>query len=335
MPVTFLKNIGQTFMPINKSGVDQHAGWFNSLVSGDFDNDGDIDYIAGNLGENSFLKASAQYPISIYAKDFNNNGQTWQCVPTKFIIDKDGKLKEFPVDGRDDVVEQMPFIKKGFLTYKTFAGATIDKLFTPEQMKGVTKYSATWFKNSFIRNNGNGKFSIMELPQAAQFSCVNGIVVEDFDGDGNLDVCLNTNDFSTTPSLGRYDAMNGLMLKGNGNGTFTALSMQQSGIFIPGNGRAFCMLGTANNSALFAASQNRGDLKLYRLTNQLPVITVPANAIAAELILANNKKRKVEFSFGSSFLSQSSRRLLKTEAIKEIKWIYDDTKPKDGIVKRQ
>jgi hypothetical protein len=330
MPLKFLKNENGKLKDISAStGINDKTGWWNSITSGDFDNDGDMDYIAGNLGENSFLEASDQYPVSVYAKDFNNNGQTWQCIPTKFIIDRDGKRKEFPVDGRDDVVDQMPFIKKGFLTYKQFATATIDKLFTPEQMKGAIKYSATWFSNSLIRNNGNGKFSIEALPQAAQLSCVMGIVVEDLDGDGHLDVCLNSNDFSTIPSLGRYDAMNGLVLKGNGNGTFTALSIQQSGVFIPGNGRAFCMLSTANNSALFAASQNRGQLKIYGLRNSLPVVVVPQNAIAAELLLSNNKKRKVEFSTGSSFLSQSSKRLLKTNAIKEIKWIYDITGKKD------
>src|SRR6185503_9664150 len=288
MPIKFLKNENGKLKDVSaSSGINDKTGWWNSITSGDFDNDGDIDYIAGNLGENSFLKASDQYPVSIYAKDFNNNGQTWQCIPTKFIIDKDGKLKEFSIDGRDDVVDQMPFIKKGFLTYNKFAAATIDQLFTPEQMKGSIKYSATWFKNSFIRNDGNGKFSIAALPQAAQLSCVNGIVVEDLDGDGNLDVCLNTNDFSTTPSLGRYDAMNGLVLKGSGNGSFTALSIQQSGIFIPGNGRAFCMLSSADRHALFAASQNRGRLKLYNLKNSSYLILVPpAEMMAGDIIAA-------------------------------------------------
>jgi hypothetical protein len=286
-----------------------------------------MDYVVGNLGENSFLKASDQYPVSIYAKDFNNNGTTWQCIPSKYIIDKDGKLKEFPVDGRDDVVEQLPFIKKRFLTYKEFAGATMDKLFTPEQIKDAVKYTATWFKTSFIRNDGNGRFTMEALPGTAQFSCVNGMVAEDFDGDGNLDICLNTNDFGTVPSLGRYDALNGLMLKGNGDGTFVPLSIQQSGIFIPGNGRAFCMLSSADKQPVFVASQNRGELKLYKLKNGFPVIQVPpakmmaGEIVAAELVLKNGKKRKVEFQYGSSFLSQSARALLLNDNIERITWI--------------
>jgi len=152
------------------------------------------------------------------------------------------------------------------------------------------------------------------------------MVAEDFNGDGNLDICLNTNDFSTTPSLGRYDALNGLVLTGNGKGNFDALTIQQSGVFIPGNGRAFCILATANNSPVFAASQNRGQLKLFSLKNKTIVTTVPSSAVAAELILSSGQKRKVEFPLGSSFLSQSSRLLLKTDAIKQVIWIGADGK---------
>jgi len=325
MPLKFLKNEKGKFNDITSStGISDKTGWWNSLAACDFDNDGYMDYVAGNLGENSFLKASEKYPVSVYAKDFNNNGSTWQCIPARYIVDRDGKMKEFPVDGRDEIVDHMPFIKKNFLTYKEFASATVDKLFSDEQKKDMLKYTATWFKSSIIRNNGNGSFIMEELPAIAQLSCVYGMVVEDFDGDGNLDICLNTNDFGTIPSLGRYDALNGLMLKGNGQGDFVPLSIQQSGLFIPGNGRAFCMLAAAGGSPLFAASQNRGDLKLFRLKTGFTLVPVPAKAVAAELLLSGNKKRKVEFPFGSSFLSQSSKTVLNTKAVKQITWIGSD-----------
>jgi hypothetical protein len=155
----------------------------------------------------------------------------------------------------------------------------------------------------------------------AQFSCVNGILIEDFDADGNLDIGLNTNDFGTIPSLGRYDALNGLVLKGDGKGNFTPLTIQQSGIFIPGNGRAFCILAAADNSPLLAASQNRGELKIFKMNNGSRLIMVPSKAVAAEIILTDNRKRKIEFPVGSSFLSQSSKAIVKTESIKQITWI--------------
>jgi hypothetical protein len=326
-PIQFFKNEKGIFKNISAaSGINDKSGWWRSITSGDFDNDGDMDYVAGNLGENSFLQASAKYPVSIYAKDFNNNGSTWQCIPSRFIVDKTGVMKEFPVDGRDEIVDHMPFIKKKFLTYKEFAEATMDQLFTPEQSKDMLKLSATWFSSSFIRNDGNGRFTISALPAMAQLSCVNGMVAEDFDADGNLDLCISTNDFGTIPSLGRYDALNGLLLKGDVKGNFIALSLQESGIYIPGNGRALCLLSSPEKSVLLAASQNRGDLKIFKLSGDNSLISIPAKAVAAELIMTDNRKRKVEFPVGSSCLSQSSGQLRKTVFVKQVTWIGADGK---------
>ena len=219
MPITFLKNDKGQFKNITaSSGISNYVGWWTTIAPGDFDNDGDIDYVVGNLGENTYYKASDRYPVSIYAKDFDKNG-VLECIPTKYIKDKDdGTLKEFTAHTRDDVVDQMPFIKKNYLTYKAFAEATFDKLFTADEIKGALKLQANYFKSAFIKNNGNGSFEISALPGVAQFSSLNGMVADDFDGDGNLDIAINTNDYGTEVSTGRYDALNGLLLKGKGDG---------------------------------------------------------------------------------------------------------------------
>lgn len=189
-----------------------------------------------------------------------------QCIITSFIKDKEGgELREFTTHTRDDVVEQLPFIKKRFLTYKDFWGATFAELFTPEELKNATKLTANYFKSSFIRNNGNGSFTIEPLPDIAQYSTINGMIADDFDGDGYLDICLNTNDYGTEPSNGRYDALNGLVLKGDGTGKFIALSILQSGIYIPGNSKALAKLKSSDGKYLLAASQNKGPLKVFRL----------------------------------------------------------------------
>src|SRR4029079_4981569 len=106
------------------------------------------------------------------------------------------------------------------------------------------------------------KFSIEPLPAVAQFSAINGMIADDFDDDGNLDICINTNDYSTDPSNGRYDALNGLILKGDGKGRFIPLTILQSGIFIEGNGRALVKFRGNNGNVLVAASQNKGPLKI-------------------------------------------------------------------------
>ena len=307
MPVTFLQNNKGIFSNITaSSGLAKYTGWWNSIVPGDFDNDGDIDYVAGNLGQNSFYSASGQYPVSIYAKDFDKNG-ILECVPTKYIKDKDGILKEFTVQTRDDVVDQMPFVKKRFLTYKPFAEATFDKLFTPDELKDILKLQANYLRSAFIKNNGDGKFEISPLPGSAQFSSLNGMVADDFDGDNNLDIVINTNDYGTEVSTGRYDALNGLVLKGNGNGTFTPLTILQSGIYIPGNGKAMVKLRGKNGKYLLAAAQNRGPLTIFELKKNTRFIAVEPDDISSEIKYKNGASQKKEFYYGSSFLSQSAR----------------------------
>jgi len=311
MPIKFLKNDKGVFKDISStSGINNKTGWWNSITAGDFDNDGDIDYIVGNLGENSFYKASDQYPVSIYAKDFDKNG-VLESITTKYIKDKvGGELKEFTTHTRDDVVDQMPFLKKRFLTYKSFASATFDKLFSPDEMKGMMKFSANDFKSSFIRNNGNGTFTIEPLPDAAQYSIINGMVTDDFDGDGNLDVVINGNDYSTEVSTGRYDACNGLLLKGDGKGHFSALSIIQSGIYIPGDGKALVKLRGKDGKYLLIASQNKDPLKVFQIKRTNKTIPLSPLDLGGTIVYKSGVKRRWEVGYGASFLSQSGRFLI-------------------------
>ena len=307
MPLTFLKNHRGQFKEITTTGLNDKTGWWNSITSGDFDNDGDVDYVAANLGENSFYKANNSYPAAIYAKDFDQNG-VLECIPTKYIKNKiGGELNEFTSQTRDDVVDQMPFIKRRFLTYKSFGEATFNDLFTAEQKNGMVKLQANYLQHAFVRNNGNGKFSLEPLPDRAQFSTINGMVSDDFDGDGNLDICMNTNDYSTEPGNGRYDGLNGLILKGDGKGGFTPLSILQSGIFIPGNGKGLAKLKGADGSYLLVSTQNRGPVQIFKNKTTAKLVAVAPADEYCIVDFGNGKKQKLELNYGSSFLSQGSR----------------------------
>ncbi len=308
MPVTFLKNDHGQFRNITAATqIGGQIGWWNSITAGDFDNDGNMDYVVGNLGGNSFYKASDEYPVSIYAKDFYNQGIV-QCLLTSYIKDRQGGLKkEFSSDSRDDVVAQLPFLKKRFLTYRKFATTTFDQVFTPQELSGSIKYSANNLRSALIRNNGNGTFTMQPLPDAAQYSAINGMVVDDFDGDGNLDICMNTNDYGTVPSYGRYDALNGLILKGDGKGKFTPLNMMQSGIFIPENGKALVKLRSSDGKYLLVASQNKGSLKVFELNKYYRFLPLHTNDVSATIEYKDGRRQKRETGYGNSFLSESGR----------------------------
>lgn len=307
MPVTFLKNEKGVFKNITPdSGVDNKKGWWNTIAAGDFDNDGDIDYIVGNLGLNSFYRASDQYPVRITAADFDNNG-SFDAIPSLYLPDKDGVKKEFPAQTRDDMVKQIIGTRSKFQNYKSYATATMDKVLTKEQQSKALRLEANELQSMYLRNDGNGKFTMMPLPKEAQFSVLNGMIVEDFDGDGNLDVVMNGNDYGTEVSVGRYDALNGLFLKGDGTGHFTPLQILQSGIYIPGNGKALVELKSASGHCLLAASENRGPLRLFELRESQQLIPVNKDDVAAMIRLKNGKTRRQELYYGASFLSQSAR----------------------------
>ena len=307
MPITFLKNVNGKFKNVTaNSGISSKTGWWNSIAAGDFSHTGRTDYILGNTGLNTLYQASDQYPVYITAKDFDGNGR-YIGIPSLFLPDQQGRKKEFPVDGRDDISKQMNSLKRKFANYKSYARAAMDEVLTPQQRNGALRLNATMLQSVYLRNDGRGKFTMIPLPKEAQSSVVNGMVVDDFDGDGNLDVLMNGNDYGTDISIGRYDALNGLLLKGDGAGGFTPLSILQSGIYIPGNGKALVKLQSSSGNYLVAASQNRDVLKLYELKRKIKSIRVEPDDVSALIRLKNGQTRKEEFYYGTSFLSQSAR----------------------------
>jgi hypothetical protein len=307
MPVTFLKNDHGVFKNVTpNTGISDKLGWWNSIVGGDFRHNGKIDYIVGNTGLNTFYKATDKYPVYITAKDFNNNG-SYDAFTSLYLKDKNGEMQEFPANTRDDIIKQMISMRVKFQNYKSYAVATMDSVITPEMRKDAIRLKVNTTQSCYLENEGNGKFKMTPLPVEAQISQLNGMVVDDFDGDGNLDIAINGNDYGTEVGTGRYDAFNGLMLKGDGKGNFKPLTIQQSGIYIPGDGKALVKLMGAKGNYLLAASQNKGPLKIFELKRPVHAIKLEPLDMFAIIKYKNGKTSKQEFYNGTSFLSQSGR----------------------------
>ncbi len=333
MPITFLKNEHGIFKDVtNKTTINNQVGWWNSIAAGDFDNDGDIDYVVGNLGLNSFYKASEKYPVSVYAKDFDHDG-VYDVFPSLYLYPtaESSTKKEFPAQVRDDIIKQMISMRRKFQTHQSFATATMDKVLSKEQLKDALILHANNFQSVYLRNDGNGKFTMIPLPKEAQISLLNAMCVDDFDGDGNLDIVINGNDYGTEVNVGRYDALNGLLLKGNGKGNFTAQSIQQSGIFIPGDGKSLVKLRNSNNQYLIAAAENRGPLRIFQSNQPSKTIALQPTDECAIIHFTNGTEQKQECYYGNSFLSQSARFINVTNNISYIT-IYNSKKQARKII---
>ncbi len=319
MSLRFLKNDSGSFVDVTDStGLADYKGWWNSLCGGDFDNDGDIDYIAGNIGTNTYFQADEKYPVNIYASDFDNNGM-FDAIPSIYSkMERDGYRVEVPYHGLGDLTKQLPAIGEKYETNHAFARVTMDEILSLFETNSILNYQANHMETSFIENRGNGKFVITPLPDEAQWAPVYGCLAEDVNGDGNLDVVLTGNDHGMELSVSRADALNGLVLTGDGTGGFDVKSFEESGFFVPGDAKALVKLKGVNDSPLVATAQNRGPLKLFQTTQTSKIFQADDMDQSAVIHYEDGSSRKVEFYYGSSFLSSSGRFILINDNVQSI-----------------
>lgn len=258
MPITVMKWAdGQFKISTAAFGLDNTNGWWNTIVAKDMDGDGDVDIIAGNLGWNTRLKASAEYPLRIFAKDYDNNGAIDPVIATY----ENGQLH--PLAQKDLLVKQIPEVKKKFLRYAAYSTATLEEVFSPSALQSALQYQANTFATTYFENDGKGKFRAKALPIVAQFAPVNCILADDFDGDGLPDLLLAGNHLGMEVETGPCDASYGLLLKGDGKGNFTPIPNRVSGFWAPQEVRALAQLRNKDKRPFVVVGNNNGPLQVF------------------------------------------------------------------------
>jgi hypothetical protein len=310
MPITIFVNKGDSFEKLTDTGLENYLGWWNSITTADFDQDGDSDFVVGNLGANNSHHPTSERPLKIYAKDFDNNGS---IDPVTFAFYKEkqgGTYNSFPSHFWDDLNGQSPMFRRKFERYKYYAVSTEETFFTETEKNDVLILTGNYDRSVWVENLGNGKFKVHELPTLAQVAPVNGILVDDVDGDGFTDILLVGNDYGNEIFIGRLDASVGALLLGDGKGNFEAVKPMESGFIVPGDAKALVKLHTRQGSPLYFASQNRGKLLAFRSGDkEEKTIALGQEAMALILELENGKMQRYDLSLGAGFGSQSSREI--------------------------
>jgi len=258
MPVTVFMNNEGKFELRKNNGLEYSHGWWNTIVAEDFDNDGDTDLVCGNWGLNSKLKASKQNPVSLYNYDFDDNG-TVDPIVTYFHKDK-----ETPFASKDELVKQMPFLNKEFLSYKNFAKASMKDLFSASKLSKAGKMMAYELASCYFENNGNGTFKKKPLPLIAQSSSIKAIAVDDFNKDGFQDMLIVGNNHEISTQLGRMDALHGVILQNDKKGGF--IKANEQNFNVPGPARDLKNITIAGR-----------DYYIVTINNDTPIILAKNN----------------------------------------------------------
>jgi enediyne biosynthesis protein E4 len=307
MPICFFKNKQGKFTNItNTTGLAANTGCWNSVATGDFDKDGDIDFIVGNLGENNSYRATAAQPLRIFAKDFNGDKRI-DPITTYYLSNR-----EVTTAYRDELTDQIVAMRRRFQRYADFGKAPVNEIITPSERQGAYEAACTYLQTSYIENAGNGKFVMKALPICAQFAPVYGLQVGYFNDDNFLDVLMIGNNYSTNVIAGWYDAFTGLLLAGDGAGNFLPVNSFQSGFTNNLDGKALCTLYLEDGTGIIIAANNNGKAGVFRYGNTSNTKKIPVQPLDAVGIIAlqNGKKVYADVAYGSGYCSQSSRRLV-------------------------
>jgi len=255
MPVSVFVNANGKLENKTKDYFDnEYSGWWNKILTGDFNKDGKQDLIVGNQGTNSQCKATDKEPAELYYKDFDNNG-TLDPILCFYI-----QGKSYPYMSRDELFSQLSYMHKKFEDYKSYADASINELFSKDELKDAGHLKANYFKTVLFEGSADGKFKEKSLPLQAQYSPVFTITALDYDKDGNEDILLCGNINHARLRFGKFDANYGTLLHNNGKGNFEYVPQNVSGFNLRGDVRGVAAI---NNTLIFGINQDA--VKAYRL----------------------------------------------------------------------
>ncbi len=258
MAITVFEAVDGVFTKKEVAGLDNTRGWWFSLDKGDFDGDGDMDFIAGNLGLNYKYKTSKEAPFDVYYNDFDGNGHY------DIVLGYYNKNKHYPLRGFSCSSQQVPGLKSKIKKYDVFASLEIDEVYGESNLNNSLHLVSDTFASVYVENKGDGSFEVHRLPNPLQLSNVNDTSIMDFDMDGNLDFLAVSNLFVSEIETPRNDAGNGLLLLGNGKGGFKVVPGYESGFNARKDAKKIKVLRSKGRQIAVVANNN-DEIQFFRI----------------------------------------------------------------------
>ena len=243
------ENVAGILYPKPSPNLDQLKGWWFTIKEADIDNDGDMDLLVGNLGENYKYKAKPESPFEVYYNDFDQNGKN-DIVLTYYNYGI-----QYPLRGFSCSAQQVPKIKEKFMKYDVFASLDVNNVYG-DLLNNSLNYQATYFSSAILTNLGSGDFMINKLPVRAQFSSVNDFLVGDYNKDDINDILLIGNMHHSEIETPRNDAGIGALFLGSESGEYTFSPVNQSGFFTPGDAKKMIEVKTNDGTIILVANNN-------------------------------------------------------------------------------
>ena len=315
-PVRYFQNHnGMLRDSTESSGLEKFSGLWNGIAGADIDNDGDIDYAVTNLGLNTKYHASQKKPFTIFYGDMDGSG-TKRLIEAEYEGDK-----WYPVRGKSCSTLAIPALKDKFPNFGSFAIATLEEIYPPTKLNESDRFDATHLESGIFMNDGTGHFEFKTLPRLAQITASYGVAFSDVNGDGLQDLLLSQNSYAPQLETGHFDGGRGLLLHGNGMGTFKAIWPKGSGFSAPGDAKSLThidwnadakldLLVSRNNDTMLAfkndTSEGSTPIKLKLKGSRKNPQGIGARVMA---ILSDQSSLVQECYAGNSYLSQSSPNL--------------------------
>lgn len=260
MPVSVFSNDGDHLRNVTNQYFDNvYSGWWNKIGWGDFNSDSKTDLIVGNWGLNSQYSVSPTEPVELFYSDFDDNGSVDPILCTYI------QGKRYPYLTRDELLEQLGYLRSRFRHYKSYAPAALEGVFNAGQLARARRLHANHFETTCFESTASGKFSVRKLPIEAQYAPVHNIITGDFNGDGKEDVILAGNESHARLKIGRVNANHGVLLTGDGKGKFAYVPQPVSGLDLIGDIRGAFLAG---NRVYFPTSG--ASVSEYRFSGDAP-----------------------------------------------------------------